>query len=432
LGKHIPESKISVKQENASPAADGPHHEIFIVINRWQLILLDMDGVCPLLIRNIRFSLILFGLHPRHAMKEIIDLTKELIQFRSLHSEPGEIIRCAGFVQSYLKRHGIDFLRFDHQDVPSILAPPPKGRVPVLLLSHIDVVDGSDDLFMPYEKNGSLYGRGSVDDKYAVALSLVLLKNYLVRLGEQKRGEVDPPFAVLITGDEEIGGKNGAKKVLQEIESDFCIVLDGGSLEEIVVKEKGILKLKLISRGKAAHGARPWMGDNAIEKLIADYLKLKTFFDHATSGDSDHWHRTMNFSIVHAGKSQNQVPDIAEAMFDVRYTETDRIDELIEQIRGEMQSELVVEAIEPLFISRGTPERDILLKIAKTASLGYEHGASDARHLAAFGIQGIVWGADGELSQHTAGEHVRIESVYALYDYLYEFMEAIEAKTAQI
>jgi succinyl-diaminopimelate desuccinylase len=364
-------------------------------------------------------------------MKEIIDLTKELIQFRSLHSEPEQIIQCAEFVQSYLMRHGIDFLRFDHQNVPSILAPPPTGRRPVLLLSHIDVVDGSDDLFMPYEKDGALYGRGSVDDKYAVALSLVLLKNYLARLQDKNRGQGDLPFGVLITGDEEIGGKNGAKKVLQEIEADFCIVLDGGSLEEIVVKEKGILKIKLISRGKAAHGARPWLGENAIEKLIADYLKLKTFFDHATSGDSDHWHRTMNFSIVHAGKSHNQVPDIAEAMFDIRYTEADRIDELIEQIRGEMQSELVVEAIEPLFISRGAPELDILLKIAKKAILGYEHGASDARHLEEFGIQGIVWGADGELSQHTAEEHVKIESVYALYDYLYEFMACVEAKTTQ-
>lgn len=361
-------------------------------------------------------------------MKEIIDLTKALIQFRSRHSEPEQLLQCAAYVQDYLKGHGVDYLRFDHQNIPSMLAPVPRGRIPVLLVSHIDVVEGPDDLFTPYEKNGALYGRGSLDDKYAVALSLVLLKNYLAQHENKADEKADFPFGVLITGDEEIGGKNGAKKVFGAIQTGFCIVLDGGRLEKIVVKEKGILKIKLVAKGKSAHAARPWLGENAIEKLIADYMKLKTFFAQAPSNGSDHWHRTLNFSIVHAGKSHNQVPDRAEAMFDIRFTETDQIEELVEQIRGVVQSELVVEAIEPLFISDDSTELDMLLKIVKNASLGSEHGASDARHLAAYGVPGIVWGADGDLSQHTDAEHVNIQSVYTLYGHLFEFMQHIERR----
>jgi succinyl-diaminopimelate desuccinylase len=80
---------------------------------------------------------------------------------------------------------------------------------------------------------------------------------------------------VLITGDEEIGGYNGARSALGEINCDFCIALDGGRVDKIVVKEKGILRLKVVARGKTAHGARPWQGENAIERLMADCSSLK-------------------------------------------------------------------------------------------------------------------------------------------------------------
>ncbi|NIU59932.1 MAG: peptidase dimerization domain-containing protein, partial [Phycisphaerae bacterium] len=81
----------------------------------------------------------------------------------------------------------------------------------------------------------------------------------------------DLQFGVMITADEEIGGANGARQALKEIKAEFCIALDGGGLNKIVIKEKGIVKLKLIARGKTAHGARPWLGENAIENLINDY-----------------------------------------------------------------------------------------------------------------------------------------------------------------
>ncbi len=56
--------------------------------------------------------------------------------------------------------------------------------------------------------------------------------------------------------------------------------------------------------------------------------------------------------------------------------------------------------------------------------VGFEDGANDARFLAQFGINGIVWGADGDCSRHTLNEHVNIESVYELYRILDEFMNS--------
>jgi succinyl-diaminopimelate desuccinylase len=264
---------------------------------------------------------------------------------------------------------------------------PQNNFAPILLMSHIDVVDGPDDLFNPRVKDDALYGRGSIDDKYAAAISLVFVKNYLQQLQKEGKDQNDLPFGIIITADEEIGGANGAQKALKEIKADgiiitadeeiggangaqkalkeikaeFCIALDGGGLNKIVIKEKGIVKLKLIARGKTAHGARPWLGENAIENLIKDYQVLKTNFELSAP---DHWHRTLNFSWIQAGKVSNQVPDYAEALFDIRYTENDDMESLFENIQSEIKSELVVEKKEPLFEGGDSPYLELLLEIA--------------------------------------------------------------------
>ena len=285
-------------------------------------------------------------------MNELIELTKSLIRYPSVHGRPDQIHACADFIENYLKSSGIAFQRFDFNNTPSILVMPENRYAPVVLMSHFDVVDGPDSLFSPWEENGCLYGRGSIDDKYAVALSLVLLKTHMERLAISGKSQKNLPFGVLLTGDEEIGGVNGAQKMLHEFKTDFCIALDGGSLQKIVVKEKGILRLKLISRGKTAHGARPWLGANAIDRLIDDYQKLKIFFDVSAP---DHWHRTLNFSIMHAGSVINQVPDYAEALFDIRYTEADDIDALVQAVQEAIQGEIQVVSTSPMFLGGNLP-----------------------------------------------------------------------------
>jgi succinyl-diaminopimelate desuccinylase len=352
-------------------------------------------------------------------MEEIITLTENLIRFKTIQSQPAEIQRCISFIEDYLKTSDIQYRRLDHADIPSIIVTPHHNTTPILLMSHIDVVDGPDDLFIPQTRHNALYGRGSIDDKYAVALSLVLLKETLDRLKKAGKNQKDLPLGVLITADEEIGGANGARQALKEIKADFCIALDGGNLKKIVIKEKGIIKLKLIARGKTAHGARPWQGENAIENLISDYQVLKPYFELRAA---DHWERTLNFSRIQAGKASNQVPDYAEALFDIRYTENDDMEVVFRSIQNKIKGELVVEKKEPLFEGGDSPYLDLLLDIAKDTEVGFEHGASDARFLSEHGIQGIVWGADGEMSQHSADEHVNVDSVYRLYHLLDKFI----------
>ena len=352
-------------------------------------------------------------------MHELLTLTQELIRFKSMHSRPDEIGNCAAFIEAYFTRHGIGHRRIEQNGIPTVLVLRPDGSVPVLLMSHIDVVDAPDELFEPRVENGQLFGRGSIDDKYAAALSMVLVKEQIERLKAAGRSQADLPCGILISGDEEIGGKNGARAALSQLKADFAIALDGGNLKKIVVKEKGILRLKLVARGRNAHGARPWLGENAIEKLIADYFKLKAQFEVSAP---EHWHRTLNFSRIQAGKAANQVPDYAEALFDVRYTENDDMDAVVAAIRSGIQGELEIVEREPLFQGGETPYLEKLLALAGRPEVGCEHGASDARFLSEFGIPGIVWGADGDNSAHSPQEHVNIDSLLALHAILDRFL----------
>ncbi len=358
-------------------------------------------------------------------MEEIVELTKTLIRFKTVQSRPDEIQRCAAFLEGWLKEHGLSYERLDREGVPSLWVAPPDRKVPVLLMSHLDVVDAPDELFEPVVREGKLYGRGSIDDKYAVALSLVLMHRHVLRLKKRGCNLAHASVGILVTGDEEVGGHHGAKAALEKIKADFCIALDGGNVGEIVVKEKGILTLKLSAKGKAAHGSRPWLGVNAIEALIDDYSNLKSFFPPPTG---DCWHRTLSFNVVSAGKAFNQVPEAAEGVFDIRYTEKDDVETLVNQMQKAVTGDLEVMEREPLFFSGSSSYIELLQESAPGSRLAFEHGASDARFLVEFGIPGVVWGADGEHSAHSSQEHVFLSSIPALLERLETFIERIHSE----
>lgn len=355
---------------------------------------------------------------------ELIDLTKELIRIPSTNSRPDQIKKCDQWIQSWLSNRDIHYTTVLHNDVPSLLILPKENHVPVLLMSHFDVVEAENtELFNPIERNGKLYGRGAIDDKYGVALSLTLFDNHLRQLSKYGKGQEAMQFGLLLTGDEETGGANGTAKAIDHFSTDFFITLDGGSPNLIVTKEKGILLLELTADGIAAHAARPWLGQNAFDILASDYSRIQELFK---DQEKDHWNKTVSLTQCSAGTaSTNMVPGSARALLDIRYTDQDDPDEIVEKIRKNVVSHVQVKAKEPVFSSGKSPYLDSLLSHASDARTGREHGASDARYLASRGIPGVIWGAEGEMSQHTEDEHLVISSLFDIYGQLDRFLSTL-------
>ena len=353
---------------------------------------------------------------------EIIPLLKELIEFKSTASRPGEITRCADFIEACVQQTGAEYTRMDHNNVPSILVTPKARVTPVLLMAHLDVVEAEDALFTAVEHEGNLYGRGSNDDKYAVAVCLVLLKKWMATLEKNQQSQAQLPFGILITGDEETGGYDGAQYALRQVKADFAIALDGGNPEKVVLKEKGILQLELTSHGRAAHGARPWLGVNAIDLLVNDLQKIRPLFMDTAA---DHWHKTLNPGVIRGGNSVNQVCDRASALLDIRYTENDDPDQIVADIDSLTNSTITVKEKEPLFTGGHSDYLDRLLALVPQAVTGNEHGASDARFLVDLNIPGVIWGARGNKTAHAKDEHVEIKSVIMVFETLDRFMDSI-------
>ena len=271
-------------------------------------------------------------------MIEIVDLTKDLVQFKTMHSRSDEIHRCAAFIEQYLNTWDVAYSRLDYHSSPVILVLPQHDIAPLLLMSHIDVVDAPDELFRPVIRNGNLYGRGCFDDKYAVALSLVLLKNNLQQLRKQGRGQEELPFGILITSDEEIGGFNGAKNILSKIQTDFCIVLDGGNIEKIVVKEKGIVRVRLVCKVKESSRSKQWQRENAVDKLMNDVNAWETYFVKSAPYNP---HRKIVCNHIRSEKSRYGVPELAEAYLEIRHTESDDLEKMFNTMNNELHSDIV-------------------------------------------------------------------------------------------
>lgn len=96
-------------------------------------------------------------------------------------------------------------------------------------------------------------------------------------------------ISILLTGDEEVGGLNGTKAVLDTAgyACDVCILPDAGdALGTMSVAAKGIYQLQLRANGRLHHGSRPWEGDGAANKLLAFLTGLSTAFDPSSRDNS--------------------------------------------------------------------------------------------------------------------------------------------------
>lgn len=351
-------------------------------------------------------------------MKQIIDLAKKLITIPSTADNPKALEEILKICKEELS--DFNFKDFKKNGIKSLLfyntSSLPK-KFKLILNSHLDVISAKPEQYKPYEKDGKLYGRGAYDMKAAVATILLLFK--------EMANKVSYPLGLQIVTDEEVGGFEGTKyQIEQGVRTDFVIAGENTDLK-INHKSKGILWLKIKTRGKAAHGAYPWLGENAIWKMHKVLTTLEKLYP---IPNEEMWCTTANLSMIDtSNKTYNKVPDECVAYVDIRFIPEE--EELVDKLQKKLgkAAKIKVMVKEPGHL---TDESNFYIQLlsniikkntGENAELVNKHGASDIRHYNKVGCDGITFGPIGE-GHHSDNEWVDLKSIEDYYKILKNYL----------
>lgn len=365
---------------------------------------------------------------------EILELTKKLMAFKTINGNDKEIAACFNFIKKYfepeIKAGKIIVKKYENNGhISMVFSDADTIKPNIILNGHIDVVAANDSEFAPRIETGKLYGRGAADMKSEVAVLMKIFKNAI-------NNGIKKSIALMLTSDEELSGKSGVGYLINEIgyKSDIVIAPDGGHNFEIIIKEKGGFWIKIIAKGKSSHGSRPWLGENAILKLIRFYQNLEKKFPILKKTESLYQSGiSLNLGRIQGGRSINSVPDAAEIYLDIRYSEkADKIKivKIIKQLSK--KHGLAFELIDEVEMLETNPKDPCLIKFKKIAEktvgkkikLSKATGASDARFFSVKNMPVII-SVPNCGNKHGTNEWVEIKSLDKFYAIIKTFLQTI-------
>lgn len=237
-----------------------------------------------------------------------------------------------------------------------------EGDATLLLNGHVDTVP-FDRQRWTHDPLGEcdgdrLYGRGATDMKGAIASMLAAARAYV-------ETDTNPPvtLAFAIVSDEEVGGDAGLPAVINRgLEADACVIGEPtceAGRHSVTIADRGSIWLTLEATGTGAHGSRPVMGENAIDRLYRGIETLRREFGdrplelsppvEAIVEESVEYyvplmgddtardlfnHPTINLGTIDGGTAINAVPESARARIDIRLAPGVRTPDVIDDIRA--------------------------------------------------------------------------------------------------
>ncbi len=352
--------------------------------------------------------------------ERLVALTRDLILIPSIPSKPEERRRAFEFIKNHLEAlEHIEVREFEKNGIPSLIAAPPGCYHPdILMCGHLDVILHPDvSSYRSHIADGRIYGPGAGDMKGALAVLLEVFRAIHSRSKNASLG-------IAVTADEETGGESGIGYLFNEagVRCGEAMIPDGGLINEITIEEKGILHLRLECHGHSAHAARPWLGDNPLEKLIERLAGLRKYFEKFKQKGS-HWYPTCSVTIMGTkNQTANRIPANAEAVLDIRFppphTVTKMLDKIKDILTPDVDMKILISAESTRFSPDAAYQRITEDVTGRKPVLVQDDGGSDARYIAAKGIP-IMMSRPIVGNLHSEEEWIDIESMVQLY-HIYE------------
>jgi len=277
-------------------------------------------------------------------------ILKDLVAFPSVSQISN--LPIAGYVTDYLAAHGITAQHDLHEEgqmvnVFATIGPEVDGGT--ILCGHMDVVPAdpsgwTSDPFDLTERDGRLYGRGSVDMKGFLAMTLAAVPDMVA-------ADLKTPFHIAFTYDEETCS-DGAREMVPFLKSlpirpGACIVGEPTGMTPYI-GHKGGMEIETVFHGRAGHASVPANGVNTIyyAARFVDFLRQKADAIAAKpfpGSKFDPPYTTISVGCIDGGEARNVIPDTTRVLWEMRALPED--DELahLAEIKAFVETELVPE-----------------------------------------------------------------------------------------
>ncbi|WP_071458514.1 M20 family metallopeptidase [Bacillus massilinigeriensis] len=339
-------------------------------------------------------------------MDSLKNLLKELLLINSSTKQGAN--HAVNFCASWLEDHGFNVTSLENNGFRMLLCEIGNGPERIIFNGHVDVVSGKETQFLPTEKDGRLYARGAADMKAGVAAMMYAMSRLMAEpLGARVQ--------LQIVSDEEIGGFHGTGYLVENGHvGDFVICSEPTQLG-VALQAKGVLHIDIEVDGKAAHGSRPWEGENAIVKAwrLYDQICQLPFLKERSEF---YPYPSVNLAKINGGDVYNKVPDYCQLSFDIRYLPGQDQEEIAAQISEIAGGKVTVKVAGPPVATKRDNRYvrilDSVIQKHSGAPVTYfgQHGSADTHFFASKGIPAIEFGPSG-LNWHGDDEYVEMESV---------------------
>lgn len=331
---------------------------------------------------------------------EAVAVLSELIKLPSYSKEEDQT---AAFLAGYLTENGVPVKRVGN-NVLALNKHFDKSKPTILLNSHHDTVKPNSaytkDPFRPEIMDGKLLGLGSNDaGGCLVSLMMAFLHFY-----ERKNLKYNLLYGA--TAEEEISGANGIQTALEHLPEISVAIVGEPTLLQMAVAERGLMVLDCKAKGTAGHAARE-EGDNAIYKAMTDIEWFRNFRFERVSDFLGPVKMSVT-SIETENKTHNIVPALCSYVVDVRMNELYTMDELLKQIRENVQSEVKPRStrLKSSFIPLEHPIVQAGVKLGKTC-----YGSPTTSDKALMPFPAVKIGPGNSARSHTADEFIYLDEI---------------------
>jgi succinyl-diaminopimelate desuccinylase len=227
--------------------------------------------------------------------------------------------------------------------------------------------------------------------------------------------------------------RGGDVLVDQGFVGDFAITGEPTDMH-VGVAAKGVVAMRVRVDGRAAHGATPWLGENAILRAIDVFRAIQSL--PFASQSSELFDRpSINLGRILGGDALNKVPDTCFIDVDVRYLPEQDPEAIIKEVAGIPGATIISTFRRPP--AAVDPESPFVRALCKATASHHEgevmsvgrDGASDAVSFLRAGIPAVEFGPLGG-GHHGPEEWVSVASLASYRLAIVDFANSLPQRLA--